>query len=162
MIGESRHILQQMADTRTPEQRRRIMQSVGTRDTAPEWKVRRALFAAGYRYRLHRRELPGSPDIVFPARKKAILVHGCFWHSHGCSKGKAPKSRMEYWEPKLTANKARDTRNLRDLRALGWDVLVVWQCEVADSGPLLKRLTGFLEGRGIRSTVRRQRASLKV
>jgi DNA mismatch endonuclease (patch repair protein) len=137
-----------MADTRTPEQRRRIMQSVGTRDTEPERKVRRALFSAGYRYRLHRRDLPGSPDIVFPARKKAILVHGCFWHSHGCSKGKAPKSRMEYWGPKLEANKARDMRNLRDLRALGWTVLVVWQCEAADPETLLQRLTAFVDGHG--------------
>lgn len=137
-----------MADTRTPEQRRRIMQSVGTRDTGPELKVRRALFSAGYRYRLHRRDLPGSPDIVFPARKKAILVHGCFWHSHGCSKGKAPKSRVEYWRPKLEANKARDMRNLRDLQALGWAVLVVWQCEVADPETLFQRLTAFVDGPG--------------
>ena len=123
------------------------MQSVGTRDTEPERKVRRALFAAGYRYRLHRRDLPGSPDIVFASRKKAILVHGCFWHSHGCSKGKAPKSRTEYWGPKLEANKARDARNLQDLRALGWSVLVLWQCEMADPEGLLERLVAFVDGR---------------
>lgn len=141
----NRRIIPPMVDTRTSEQRRRIMQSVGTRDTGPEREVRRVLFAAGYRYRLHRRDLPGSPDIVFPSRKKAIFVHGCFWHGHGCSKGKASKSRTEYWGPKLEANKARDARNIRDLRALGWTVLVVWQCEIADPDRLLARLVAFVD-----------------
>ncbi|HEX5127826.1 MAG TPA: very short patch repair endonuclease [Rhodocyclaceae bacterium] len=134
-----------MVDTRTPEQRRRIMQSVKTKDTGPEQTVRQVLFAAGYRYRLHRRDLPGSPDIVFPGRKKAIFVHGCFWHCHVCAKGKAPKSRMEYWGPKLNANRARDSRNRHDLQSLGWDTLVIWQCELADTDRLLDRLTRFVD-----------------
>src|ERR1035438_3891223 len=111
-----------MADTRTPEQRRRIMQSVGTRDTGPELKVRRLLFSLGYRYRLNAKKLPGRPDIVFPGRMKAIFVHGCFWHGHGCRKGRAPKSRIEYWKPKLKNNRRRDLAQSRALKTLGWSV----------------------------------------
>lgn len=133
-----------MADTRTPEQRRRIMQSVKTKDTGPEQVVRKALFAAGYRFRLHRRDLPGSPDIVFPARKKVVFVHGCFWHGHDCPKGRASKSRVEYWGPKLEANKARDRRNIAELQDLGWESLVVWQCELKDPDALMTRLGTFL------------------
>lgn len=120
------------------------MQSVKTADTGPEIKLRKALFAAGYRFRVHRRDLPGSPDIVLPGRKKAIFVHGCFWHGHDCAKGKASKSRQDYWGPKLEANKARDARNLHDLAALGWEAEVVWQCELADMSSLLSRLGTFL------------------
>jgi DNA mismatch endonuclease (patch repair protein) len=120
------------------------MQSVKTKDTGPEKAIRRALFAAGYRYRLHRRDLPGSPDIVFPGRRKAIFVHGCFWHGHGCAIGKAPKSRAEYWGPKLDANRARDQRNLEELRELGWDVVTVWQCELNDMESLVLLLGTFL------------------
>lgn len=133
-----------MTDTRSPEQRRRIMQSVKTENTGPELKLRKALFAAGYRFRLHRKTLPGSPDIVFPGRKKAIFVHGCFWHGHDCAKGKGSKSRIDYWGPKLEANKARDARNLRELQALGWQTLVIWQCELGDMDNLLRRLGTFL------------------
>jgi DNA mismatch endonuclease (patch repair protein) len=120
------------------------MQSVKTKDTGPELAVRRALFAAGYRFRLHRRDLPGSPDIVLPGRKKAIFVHGCFWHGHGCAKGQASKSHLEYWQPKLEANKARDARNIREINALGWETLTVWQCELSDPEALLVRLGTFL------------------
>lgn len=133
-----------MVDTRSPEQRRRIMQSVKTKDTGPELAVRRALFAAGYRFRLHKKSLPGSPDIVFPGRRKAIFVHGCFWHGHGCAKGQAAKSRTEYWGPKLTANKIRDERNISHLKDLGWDTMVVWQCEATKMETLLERLGIFL------------------
>lgn len=133
-------------DTRTPEQRRRIMQSVKTKDTNPEQTVRRALFAAGYRYRLHRRDLPGTPDIVFPSRKKIILVHGCFWHGHGCAKGKLPKSKLEYWHPKIEANQVRDARNIAELKELGWGVLVVWQCQLVDLEATMKRVTLFVDG----------------
>jgi DNA mismatch endonuclease, patch repair protein len=135
-----------MTDTRTPDQRRRIMQSVKTKDTGPEWVVRRILHALGYRYRLHRKDLPGSPDIVFPARRKAILVHGCFWHGHGCAKGRGPKSRTDYWAPKIEANRARDERNMSALKALGWDVLVLWQCELANAQALSNRLVRFVDG----------------
>jgi DNA mismatch endonuclease (patch repair protein) len=134
-----------MVDTRTTEQRQRIMRSVKSMNTGPEKLVRKALFAAGYRYRLHRRDLPGSPDIVLPRLKKAIFVHGCFWHGHDCAKGRAPKSRVDYWGPKLAANKARDDRSLAELHALGWDTLVVWQCELADIQAVLSRMSAFVD-----------------
>lgn len=134
-----------MTDTRTAEQRRRIMQSVGTKDTGPELAVRRALFALGYRYRLHRKDLAGRPDIVLVSRRKAIFVHGCFWHGHDCPKGRASKSRVDYWGPKLEANRARDARNVAELKSQGWDVLVVWQCELADAAKLSARLGRFVE-----------------
>ncbi|MDW9896303.1 DNA mismatch endonuclease Vsr [Sinorhizobium meliloti] len=133
-----------MTDTRSAEQRRRIMQSVKTKNTGPERVVRKALFALGYRFRLHRKELPGSPDIVFPSRKKAIFIHGCFWHGHDCSKGRGSKSRTEYWGPKVETNRARDERNIRDLAERGWQTHVVWQCELKDMDDLLKRLGNFL------------------
>ncbi|MDP8990741.1 MAG: very short patch repair endonuclease [Acidobacteriota bacterium] len=134
-----------MADTRTPEQRRRIMQSVKTRDTGPELRVRRLLFRLGYRYRVNAKNLPGRPDIVFPARKKAIFVHGCFWHGHRCRKGRAPKSRLDYWKPKLKTNKTRDGAQVRELRILGWSVLTVWQCQTIHTEALQSRLSAFLE-----------------
>jgi DNA mismatch endonuclease (patch repair protein) len=141
-----------MADTRTPEQRRRIMQSVKTRDTGPELTVRHLLFRLGYRYRLNAKNLPGRPDIVFSGRKKVIFVHGCFWHAHDCSKGRAPKSRLDYWKPKLKANKKRDRLQVRALEELGWSVLTVWQCETKDLEALGTKLHTFLErvGEGIR------------
>lgn len=133
-----------MADTRTPEQRRRIMQSVKGKDTKPEWVVRRLLHRMGYRYRLHAHNLPGKPDIVFPARRKVIFVHGCFWHAHGCKIGRPPKSRSDYWVPKLEANSARDAAKQSQLEALGWSVLVVWQCETKDLLGLETKLRAFL------------------
>ena len=95
-------------DTRTEEQRRRIMQAVRTRDTGPEMIVRRLLHSLSYRYRLHRNDLPGKPDVAFLSRRKAIFVHGCFWHGHGCPQGRPPKSRLDYWKPKLDGNRERD------------------------------------------------------
>lgn len=134
-----------VTDTRTPDQRRRIMQSVRSKDTGPEWVVRRLLFSLGYRYRLHRRDLPGSPDIVFQGRKRVIFVHGCFWHGHGCAKGHAPKSRTEYWGAKIAANRARDEANLVALQTLGWETLVVWQCELSHEQALAQLLIGFVD-----------------
>lgn len=133
-----------MGDTRTPEQRRRIMQSVGTKDTGPELIVRQLLHRLGYRYRLHPKQLPGRPDIVLPGRRKAVFVHGCFWHGHDCQKGRAPKSKLDYWGPKLLANRERDTRKEAELRALGWDVATVWQCEIGDPHTLETALRTFL------------------
>jgi DNA mismatch endonuclease (patch repair protein) len=121
------------------------MKSVGTKNTGPEMAVRRALHRLGLRYRLHARELPGRPDIVFRPRKVAIFVHGCFWHGHDCPKGRAPKSRLDYWAPKLTANAARDAANVRALEDAGWRVLIVWQCETADADRLATKLVDFLE-----------------
>lgn len=136
-----------MADTRTRAQRRRIMRAVRSRDTGPERVVRRLLHGLGYRYRLHRRDLPGSPDLVFPARRKAIFVHGCFWHAHdGCRWGRPPKSRPDYWLPKLERNRARDAEKRTLLEALGWRALVVWQCETRDAGALSVKLRAFLNG----------------
>jgi DNA mismatch endonuclease (patch repair protein) len=134
-----------MADTRTKEQRSRIMKSVGTNDTGPELIVRRLLHRLGYRYRLHRRDLPGRPDIVFPSRRKAIFIHGCFWHGHDCSKGKLPKSRTEYWTAKIKTNQNRDTRVVAQLADLGWQTLSVWQCELKSLDaiePLLRKFLG--------------------
>lgn len=133
-------------DTRTPEQRRRIMKSVRTKNTGPELAIRKALFAAGYRYRLHRKDLSGSPDIVFPSRKKAIFVHGCFWHGHDCDKGRPSKSRTEYWGPKIETNRLRDERNLAALAERGWKTLVVWQCELREFPSLFQRIIRFVEG----------------
>src|SRR5689334_10091624 len=106
------------------------MSSVQTKNTGPEVQLRRMLHAAGYRYRLHPKGLPGKPDIAFPGRRKAIFVHGCFWHGHGCSKGQPPKSREDYWQPKLRSNKERDERRIKELADLGWSAMVVWQCEL--------------------------------
>lgn len=110
--------------------------------------VRRLLFSLGYRYRLHDRGLPGSPDIVFRGVKKAIFVHGCFWHRHeGCPLARMPKSRLEFWGPKLDGNRERDARKLLQLQSQGWDALVIWECELKDLNLLEKKLNGFL-GRG--------------
>lgn len=128
-----------MADTRTPAQRSRIMKSVGTANTGPEIVVRRALHKLGYRFRLHSKDLPGRPDIVLPRFRTAIFVHGCFWHGHKCPKGRPPKSRKEYWIPKILGNKARDRRNMKTLDVLGWKHVIVWECETRDI-TLLRRL----------------------
>jgi DNA mismatch endonuclease (patch repair protein) len=121
------------------------MSSVGTKNTGPELVLRRLLHRSGYRYRIHPKNLPGKPDIAFPGRRKAIFVHGCFWHGHGCSKGQPPKSREDYWKPKLLANKQRDERRIRELGDLGWSSMVVWQCELVDPQKALQRVEKFLE-----------------
>ncbi|MGC2210379.1 MAG: very short patch repair endonuclease [Candidatus Korobacteraceae bacterium] len=142
-----------MADNRTPESRSALMARIGSKNTAPELLVRRLLFAMGYRFRLHRSDLPGKPDIVFVGRRKAIFVHGCFWHAHGCKIGLAPKSHLEFWQPKLKRNCARDLENERALRGQGWDVLTIWQCETKDCVRLQEKLVAFLGASSIfRST----------
>ena len=120
------------------------MSRIGSKNTAPEMVVRRLLHAMGYRFRLHRKDLPGTPDIVLPKLRKAIFVHGCFWHAHGCRIGQPPKSRPEFWEPKLARNKARDAEKSAALRAADWDVLTIWQCEIKDVAALESRLDAFL------------------
>lgn len=134
-----------MNDRVSPERRSAIMSSVGSKDTGPEMLVRKMLHRRGYRYRLHRRDLPGSPDLVFPSRKKTIFVHGCFWHGHGCQWGKLPKSKLDYWKPKIKANRKRDRRNIAALEEAGWSALVVWQCELKDSDVTLQKMRDFLE-----------------
>lgn len=117
----------------TPEQRSRTMRAVRSRDTGPEMIVRRFLHAAGLRFRLHDRHLPGVPDLVFPGRRVALFVHGCFWHQHpGCRAAARPNSRSDYWNRKLDGNVARDARHLVELTAAGWRTLVIWECETRD------------------------------
>jgi len=118
-------------------------------DTGPEMRVRRVTHALGYRFRLHRRDLPGTPDLIFPRLRKVIFVHGCFWHRHsGCRHARLPKSRRNYWLPKLKRNSTRDTEVVAALRALGWTVLVVWECQVATEKDTSKLLLPFLSGLG--------------
>ena len=123
------------------------MARIRSRDTQPEVTVRRLLYSLGYRYRLHRRDLPGSPDICFPGRKKVIFVHGCFWHRHdGCARATTPKTRTSFWEEKFRKNVIRDRRNMTGLVELGWETMVVWECETSDLERLAPRLARFLDG----------------
>ena len=133
-----------MIDRVNQATRSRIMQAVRTKNTGPELAVRSLLHRMGYRFRLHRKDLPGTPDIVFPKCRVVVFVHGCFWHAHGCSKGKLPNSRQEYWVPKLAANRLRDARHVRELEAEGWHVEIVWQCQLRDSAALAARLNMLL------------------
>jgi DNA mismatch endonuclease (patch repair protein) len=127
--------------------RRRIMSAVGQRDTKPEMLVRRLLYSMNYRYRLHRKDLPGRPDIVFANRRKAIFVHGCFWHRHpGCSKASSPKTRADFWAKKFDRNVERDQQVERRLADLGWQSLIVWECETRTPDALSLELRAFLEG----------------
>lgn len=136
-------------DTLTPTQRSERMGRVRGKDTKPELIVRRILHALGYRYRLHRRDLPGCPDLVFGPRRQVIFVHGCFWHRHKCSLGdRMPKSRVDFWKPKLEANQQRDRQQQAALRRLGWQILVVWECELAHEEQLQNKLIAFLGEHG--------------
>ena len=121
------------------------MALIKSRDTKPEIRVRRALHAAGFRYRLHDKRLPGQPDLVLPSRHVALFVHGCFWHQHpdrSCKLARLPKSRLEFWRPKLEGNRLRDEKKRRELQALGWSVIEVWECQIrpSDLGRLAERL----------------------
>lgn len=134
-------------DTLTTAERSERMSRVRSKDTKPEITVRSIVHRMGYRYRLHDRSLPGSPDLVFPRRGKIIFVHGCFWHRHGtnCGYTRWPKSKLDFWKPKLQQNHQRDKIVRRELRKLGWRVLVVWECQLKKSNVLAGRLRGFLE-----------------
>lgn len=131
-------------DRLSPKKRSALMSRVRTKDTEPELVVRSALHSLGYRYRLHRKDLPGSPDLVFPSRHKAIFVHGCFWHGHDCSRGKLPQTNAEFWKIKIDKNKARDERVAQTLKLLGWEVLIVWECEIHTDEKFVRNLTRFL------------------
>jgi DNA mismatch endonuclease (patch repair protein) len=135
-----------MTDTLTPIERSERMGHVRAKDTRPEMVVRKLVHGMGYRYRLHARDLPGNPDLVFPSRGKIIFVHGCFWHRHGrCPLTRWPKSKLDFWKPKLENNHRRDELNTRRLRRLGWSVLVVWECQLNDKRRIAGRLRSFLE-----------------
>ncbi len=136
-----------MADTISRERRSENMRRIRSKGMYPELFVRRLLHRMGYRYRLHRKSLPGHPDIIFPKLKKAIFVHGCFWHRHSarsCKIARLPKSRLDYWIPKLERNKQRDATAVSGLRQLGWKTHVVWECEIADETRLSDSILNFL------------------
>lgn len=124
------------------------MSRVRGKDTKPEMTVRRLVHSMGYRYRLHSDKLPGRPDMVFAGRRKVIFVHGCFWHRHGgdCPLTRMPKSRLDFWEPKLEKNRVRDQEKQRRLREMGWDYLIVWECQLRDLDKVAERVRGFLQG----------------
>jgi DNA mismatch endonuclease (patch repair protein) len=122
-----------------------LMRRVKGRDTVPELLVRRLTHSLGYRFRLYRKDLPGNPDLVFPKYRRVIFVHGCFWHGHSCTRGaRVPKANKEYWVSKIGRNKARDRASLRALKAIGWEALVVWECEIKDQKKLARRIQEFL------------------
>ena len=144
-----------MADTVTPEVRSAIMSRIKSKGMKPEMRVRRLLHGLGYRYRLHRGDLPGRPDLVFPARRKVVFVNGCFWHLHeGCDRVRVPSSNREYWVAKLNRNRERDQRNLALLEQDGWGVMTVWECELRDIDDATERLTQFLGERGTTTAAR--------
>lgn len=131
----------------TPAQRSAQMSKVKSKDTKPEMWVRHLVHSMGYRYRLHRRDLPGTPDLVFPSRKKVILIHGCFWHRHpdsSCPLTRTPKSRKDFWLKKFKENLGRDLENENRLRALGWEQMVLWECQLKDVEKIKTRVEEFL------------------
>jgi len=135
-------------DRLSREQRSRNMARIRSRDTRPELVVRRLVHSMGFRFRLHRQDLPGRPDLVFPSRRKVIFVHGCFWHRHSCRRGKSlPTTRVEFWTRKFEANRQRDDKVRRELRRDGWEVLVVWECQATSSNlqRLANRIRRFLD-----------------
>ncbi|BCN38415.1 very short patch repair endonuclease [Alicycliphilus denitrificans] len=138
--------MEELMDIVSPEKRSRMMAGIKGKNTKPELVVRKLVHGMGLRYRLHRKDLPGSPDLVFSRLKKVIFVHGCFWHRHpGCRFAYTPKSNTPFWLEKLEGNMRRDTLTLAALDALGWQVLIVWECEVSDLSALTRKVRLFLE-----------------
>jgi len=134
-------------DTLTQVERSKRMSLIRSKDTGPETTVRSLVYGMGYRYRLYDTSIPGKPDMVFKGRKKVIFVHGCFWHRHkrrGCPLARLPKTRIEFWLPKLEGNRLRDLRNKRELHKLGWSVLEIWECELKNLEALSSRILYFL------------------
>ena len=137
-----------MADTISKERRSELMSRIRSKNSKVELLIRSLVHRMGYRFRLHRKGLPGKPDLVFPSRKKAIFVHGCFWHWHpdpNCKRARMPKSRPEFWKPKLEGNRRRDRENREKLDDLGWEVLEIWECEVGDLDQIQSRIKAFLD-----------------
>ncbi len=137
-----------MTDVFNPEQRSAVMRAVKSRDTTPELVVRRAAHALGLRFRLNRAGLPGKPDLVFPAKRTALFVHGCFWHGHDCARGaRMPQTNRAYWQAKIGRNVARDAVNLKALKKLGWKAHVIWECETRDAAKLSRLVARKLKPR---------------
>lgn len=132
-------------DIMSAAERSERMARIRSKDTQPELRVRHIVHRLGYRYRLHRKDLPGVPDLTFPSRKKVIFVHGCFWHAHkGCKVANRPKTQRPFWDAKFERNKARDRANMRLLRKQGWGVCTIWECETIKANLMAKRLSQFL------------------
>ncbi len=130
-----------MTDVFTPEKRSAVMRQVKGRNTTPELRVRKLLTRLGLRYRLHRRDLPGSPDVVMPGRRTVVCVHGCFWHGHDCARGaRVPKANTDYWVQKVARNRARDAAARAALGDAGWRTVTIWECELKDEAALEARL----------------------
>ncbi len=145
------------------EARSAIMRAVKSRDTRPEMAVRSLAHRLGFRFRLHRRSLPGCPDLVFVARRKAIFVNGCFWHGHDCKRGaRMPKANAPYWRAKIAANRSRDARVRAELATAGWESLTVWECETRDAEALRARLLDFLSGGSSALALRRRPSSFET
>ena len=141
-----------MTDTLSPAARSERMGRVRSKDSKPEMAVRRLVHGMGYRYRLHDKRLPGSPDLVFRSRRKVIFVHGCFWHRHSdptCRLARMPKSRQDFWGPKLEGNRERDARTRDQLDQQGWEQMVVWECECGQTEQTKNKIRAFLEGEGV-------------
>lgn len=152
-----------MSDVVSPEVRSRMMAGIKGKNTRPEIQIRKLLFAAGYRFRLHRRDLPGTPDIVMPGKRIAIFVHGCFWHGHqGCKLAKIPSTRTDFWTAKIKANILRDRMAIDQLLASGWRVLVIWECAVRKkdlTADLMTRIRGWIDSDSRDAHVQRLGAS---
>lgn len=134
-----------MTDFLSPAERSERMSRIRHKDTKPELLVRKAVWAAGYRYRLHAKDLPGKPDLVFPSLRTVVFVHGCYWHGHHCQKGRVPGGNSSFWKAKFEANKARDLRARARLRRLGWSVLTVWECSLSNKARRAKALRRVLD-----------------
>src|SRR5690242_11572176 len=134
-----------MTDVFPPEKRSAVMRRVKGKDTQPERTVRRLVWRLGGRYRLHRKDLPGKPDIVMPGRRLALFVHGCFWHGHDCARGsRVPKQNRDYWVAKVARNRVRDAKSREALAVLGWRVEIIWECELKDVAGLAEHLRALL------------------
>ena len=135
-----------MVDAHTKTQRFFNMSRVRSKNTRPEMIVRSCVYRMGYRYRLHRKDLPGCPDLVFTSRKKVVFVNGCYWHRHKCKKGRSiPETRKKFWQTKLEGNKERDKQNRRKLNNLGWKVLVIWECQTKNPEKVINKISNFLK-----------------
>jgi DNA mismatch endonuclease (patch repair protein) len=133
-------------DTISVQRRSANMRAIRSKNTKPEMVIRRLVHSMGYRYRLHRKDLPGKPDLVFLGRRKVLFLNGCFWHGHDCKRGsRIPKTNIEYWGKKIARNKARDAEHEAALQAQGWRVLVIWECQTKDEAVLKNLLKSFLE-----------------